>query len=308
MTREIKFRGKRLDNGEWLYGSLLVSHFKDDKKERYFITQFSGNYTFEHEVDPATVGQFTGLKDKNGRDIWEGDIFKEDGSGIVRSVFRVPGGLAFEDNPVSFGYDHRAPVYPYSSIAEMQSVSWLFQCCEVIGNIHDNPELLKTEYTMKNFDLEAAKRGAAVCTRDGRNARIIAFDCKGCGRKPILALIDMGDWEQSASWTERGEIIEDFKDASDLMMRDDDYLEKLERGEYDHIADARKMVGPTIKQNLNTDREYWRRVYAGQTMQGIFAGRNWRSGEMIPDCIGYARNAVELADALIEELEKTETK
>jgi hypothetical protein len=143
--REIKFRGKRLDNGEWIYGSLLVSHFKDDKKERYFITQFSGNYTFEHEVDPATVGQYTGLKDKNGRDIWEGDIFKEDGSGIVRSVFRVPGGLAFEDNPVSFGYDHRAPVYPYSSIAEMQSVSWLSQCCEVIGNIHDDPELLKTE-------------------------------------------------------------------------------------------------------------------------------------------------------------------
>lgn len=143
--REIKFRGKRLDNGEWIYGSLLVSHFKDDKKERYFITQFSGNYTFEHEVDPNTVGQFTGLRDKNGRGIWEGDIFKEDGSGIVRSVFRVPGGLAFEDNPVSFGYDHRAPVYPYSSIAEMQSVSWLSQCCEVIGNIHDDPELLKTE-------------------------------------------------------------------------------------------------------------------------------------------------------------------
>ena len=143
--REIKFRGKRLDNGEWIYGSLLVSHFKDDKKERYFITQFSGNYTFEHEVDPNTVGQFTGLRAKNGRDIWEGDIFKEDGSGIVRSVFRVPGCLAFEDNPVSFGYDHRAPVYPYSSIAEMQSVSWLSQCCEVIGNIHDDPELLKTE-------------------------------------------------------------------------------------------------------------------------------------------------------------------
>lgn len=75
--REIKFRGKRLDNGEWLYGSLLVSHFKDDKKERYFITQFSGNYTFEHEVDPATVGQFTGLKDNNGRDIWEGDIISD---------------------------------------------------------------------------------------------------------------------------------------------------------------------------------------------------------------------------------------
>lgn len=158
---------------------------------------------------------------------------------------------------------------------------------------------------MKNFDLEAAKRGAAVCTRDGRNARIIAFDCKGCGRKPILALIDMGDWEQSASWTERGEIIEDFKDASDLMMRDDDYLEKLERGEYDHIAGALKMVGPAIKQNLNTDREYWRRVYAGHIAGGLAShnGLNIIGSEII-----VAKASCSMADALIEELEKTETK
>lgn len=140
--RTIKFRGKRLDNGVWLYGSLLVSHFKDDKKERYFITQFSGNYTFEHEVDPNTVGQFTGLKDRDGRDVYEGDIFK-DSSGVLRTVFQVPGGLAFEENPVAFGYDHRAPVYPYSPLAESQNEAWISQCCEVIGNIHDNPELLK---------------------------------------------------------------------------------------------------------------------------------------------------------------------
>jgi hypothetical protein len=159
---------------------------------------------------------------------------------------------------------------------------------------------------MKNFDLEAAKRGAAVCTRDGRNARIIAFDCKGCGRKPILALIDMGDWEQSASWTERGEIIEDFKDASDLMMCDDDYLEKLERGEYgNRIEDKREMVDPAIKQNLNTDREYWRRVYAGQAMQGIVSALDMNA-PIAED--GVASMACAFADALIEELEKTETK
>ena len=163
---------------------------------------------------------------------------------------------------------------------------------------------------MKAFDLEAAKRGAAVCTRDGRNARIIAFDCKGCGRKPILALIDMGDWEQSASWTERGEIIEDFKDASDLMMCDDDYLEKLERGEYgNRIEDKREMVDPAIKQNLNTDREYWRRVYAGQAMQGeisgwLAAGNGFDGDKAIPGII--AKSSVMIADTLIEELEKTE--
>lgn len=157
---------------------------------------------------------------------------------------------------------------------------------------------------MKDFDLEAAKRGAAVCTRDGRNARIIAFDCKGCGRKPILALIDMGDWEQSASWTERGEIIEDFKDASDLMMRDDDYLEKLERGEYgNHVEGSLEMVKPAVKENLTTDREYWRRVYAGQIAEGIAShnGLNIIGTETI-----VAKASCSIADALIEELEKTE--
>lgn len=151
--REIKFRGKRLDNGEWEYGDLVaIKHKCGLPCQCYAIIPdiaCSGELLWkllsDYEVDPATVGQYTGLKDKSGREIWEGDIFKEDGSGIVRSVFRVPGGLAFEDNPVSFGYDHRAPVYPYSSIAEMQSASWLSQCCEVIGNIHDNPGLLKTE-------------------------------------------------------------------------------------------------------------------------------------------------------------------
>ena len=146
--RNIIFRGKRLDNGEWMYGDLI------ENQGRFFIYHATSETTIEcnddrriivaaFEVDPATVGQYTGLKDRYGDRIWEGDVFKEDDSGIVRSVFRVPGGLAFEDNPVSFGYDHRAPVYPYSSIAEMQNASWLSQCCEVIGNIHDHPDLLK---------------------------------------------------------------------------------------------------------------------------------------------------------------------
>lgn len=158
---------------------------------------------------------------------------------------------------------------------------------------------------MKNFDLEAAKRGAAVCTRSGMEVRIICFDLVNA-EYPILGLRkNKAGVEYVLAYTPDGFAFkEDIGGEKDLMMRDDDYVEKLERGEYDHIADARKMVGPAIKQNLTTDREYWRRVYAGQAMQGIFAGRNWRIGEMIPDCIGFARNAVELADALIEELEK----
>lgn len=53
------------------------------------------------------------------------------------------GGAAIESNSISFGYDHTEPLYPYSPIADMQTASWVSQCCEVIGTIHDNPELLK---------------------------------------------------------------------------------------------------------------------------------------------------------------------
>lgn len=158
--REIKFRGKCLESDTWIYGSLFNSIWRKSADGSRVCYIFPDNMldddngggggwedfaevAEQYEVDPATVGQYTGLKDKNGTDVWEGDIFKEDGRGIVRSVFRVPGGLAFEDNPVSFGYDHRSPLYPYSPIAEAQSVSWMAQCCKVIGNIHDNPELLK---------------------------------------------------------------------------------------------------------------------------------------------------------------------
>ena len=139
-------------------------------------------------------------------------------------------------------------------------------------------------------------------TMHGHRAKILCFDKKG--ELPVVATIDFEDHEVVYDYFEDGTMPHPAPLRLTLMMCDDDYVEKLERGEYDHIADARKMVGTTIKQNLTTDREYWRRVYAGQAMQGIFAGRNWRSGEMIPDCIGFARNAVKLADALIEELEK----
>lgn len=148
--RDIIFRGKRLDNGEWVEGDYFRKYIYDRYDDGslhhligWQVTDNDGEKFNDYEdVDPDTVGQYTGMKDKNGKKIFEGDIFK-DYSGIVRSIFRVPGGLAFEDNPVSFGYDHRAPVYPYSSIAEMQNASWLSKYCEVVGNIHDNPDLLK---------------------------------------------------------------------------------------------------------------------------------------------------------------------
>lgn len=168
---------------------------------------------------------------------------------------------------------------------------------------------------MKNFDLEAAKRGAAVCTRGGFPVRIICWDmkCKSYGDMDrIVYLTDYtGDEHLSSCWLNGSYLTRGAMDKSDLMMRDDDYVEKLERGEYDHIADARKMVGPAIKQNLTTDREYWRYEFAGRAMSAQIAGvlingAVNRTGKSTPDII--TEDAVLFADALIEELEKTDTK
>ncbi len=96
-----------------------------------------------------------------------------------------------------------------------------------------------------------------------------------------------------------------------LMMRDDDYAEMLARGEYgNHIEDKLEKVDPVIKQNLTTDREHWRRVYAGQMMAATFpvlVSDGWQAkGECanIPAETLIARQAIDFADALLEELEK----
>lgn len=157
---------------------------------------------------------------------------------------------------------------------------------------------------MKNFDLEAAKRGAAVCTRGGLPVEFSHIT--NSAYLPVRVLV-YGDpkklYSEIGAYLENGQMYPDIASEDDLMMRDDDYLEKLERGEYDHIAGARKMVGTAIKQNLNTDREYWRRVYAGQAMQGIVSALDM-DASIAED--GVADKACAFADALIEELEKDE--
>ena len=158
---------------------------------------------------------------------------------------------------------------------------------------------------MKDFDLVAAKRGATVCTRDERPVRILAFDFKD---EPYCIV--------AAYFEEESEIVEfydkyGFKcvnidgshpvlSSDDLMMADDDYLEKLERGEYDrpdHIGEATEKV----------DWDYWRRMYAGMAMQAIQSNKTARYWPIsgVPMYSLMASDAVEYADALIAELKKT---
>lgn len=163
---------------------------------------------------------------------------------------------------------------------------------------------------MKNFDKAAAMRGARVCTKDERKVRILCFDLKDVNY-PICAAFIVGDREVVEKFSEDGRFDRQGHCELDLMMSDDDYLEKLERGEYgkiDHIGDATEMVGhippyrdvtPSVELLTPFDESYWRKQYAGMAMQGLCAA----NGTMKPASM-VADVAVEYADALIEELKK----
>lgn len=148
---------------------------------------------------------------------------------------------------------------------------------------------------MKPFDLRAAKAGAPVCTRDGRSARIICTDCRGVNS--VLALVDYGASESLKGYRPTGNY--GGPDYLDLMMRDDDYAEKLARGEYgNHIEDKLEKV----------DRERLRRELSEKIMVAMIrelAGKSPHStSSNITVFEAMAADAVSYADALLEELEK----
>lgn len=142
MNREFRFRGKRIDNGEWVYGDLENCRIR----KCTFIHCYTedGNYHKQHEVDAETIGQYTGLKDKDGVDIYEGDIvtdFINEGEPF--------GVIAWHNDGYFFinvDFDKKQQ-YPgsYTPLGEMIRVEIDGQPLdvEVIGNIYDNLELLK---------------------------------------------------------------------------------------------------------------------------------------------------------------------
>ena len=129
MNREILFRGKRTDNGEWVEGYLCECHHKDTGKYDYAIQEMFENGYIMHEVIPETVGQYTGLTDKNGNRIFEGDICKHRSNYSGNTIISV----------VTYTDGHFLALVCENSGFELS------EKLEVIGNIHDNPELLEVQ-------------------------------------------------------------------------------------------------------------------------------------------------------------------
>lgn len=143
--REILFRGKSIDNGEWVYGFFVSYTDWRNELETYIFEQEQVNCGLDigglldccHmvEVNPETVGQFTGLTDINGKRIFEGDICLCD-----RNIHHVLDEQVFE---VMF--------FPRVGWVGENAGTWStlsgndWDCAEVVGNIHDNPELMEVD-------------------------------------------------------------------------------------------------------------------------------------------------------------------
>lgn len=128
--REYLFRGKRLDNGEWGQGALVY----DDRDKLYrIITEI--NYSYKApRVDASTVGQYTGMVDKNGTKIFEGDIC----SFCNRSDVDNYGVVVYDADETEFGIDYGSTYLGLGRHYHSRDI-------EVIGNIYDNLELVGGE-------------------------------------------------------------------------------------------------------------------------------------------------------------------
>ena len=141
--REMLFRGKRADNGEWIYGNLFIPDNPDTPVE---ILIGTNSVRISYEVLPETVGQYTGLLDKNGKKIFEGDILKCCDEKI-EIEFTAVVEFGNPNGTYSWGWQLKA-INVDKNVINPDILLWVDMeetgaICEVIGNIHDNPELLE---------------------------------------------------------------------------------------------------------------------------------------------------------------------
>ena len=146
---EILFRGKRIDNGEWVEGD-LIHNWIIGLEEETRIAMFDFDYNKGTEINgeaiynvyPDTVGQYTDLTDKNGVKIFEGDVVIFNRGRNLPKTDKSPEVIIYHQGDCAFQR------YPYCRCITKSGTGKLIQPdmmseCEVIGNIYDNPELLK---------------------------------------------------------------------------------------------------------------------------------------------------------------------
>ena len=128
MNDRYLYRAKRTDNVEWVIGNLI-----DSPDGRNAISETSGDWGL-HEVDQSTICQCTGLRDKNGKLIWENDIV---------NCFKAEccGKISWNESEAGFYFD----VLLEDGTYEEEHIYDYADCMDVIGNIFDNPELLEVE-------------------------------------------------------------------------------------------------------------------------------------------------------------------
>jgi uncharacterized phage protein (TIGR01671 family) len=124
--RDYKFRGKRVDNGEWVYGGYTY----DRPQNSHYIIDFDEGYL--EEVIPESVGMSTNLKDKPGKEIWEGDVVKKSKWDFIWIVEFKKGGFVVTDKS---GFS--------LSTQDIKLKKNILEDCEVIGDIFSTPDLLK---------------------------------------------------------------------------------------------------------------------------------------------------------------------
>ena len=132
--REILFRGKRIFNSKWVEGFMYSQHFPLEFRDDFYIRCYDTDYL----VLPETVGQYTGLTDRNGKRIFEGDICKFKRFNDVHI-----GKVVFNVTTASFIMWYQPIVGAYGEKATQKMLLSVCDNIEVVGNIHDNPELLE---------------------------------------------------------------------------------------------------------------------------------------------------------------------
>ena len=132
--REIEFRGKEINNGKWVYGYYHKLNESFENKE-CILEHHRNTSTI---IDVRTLGQYTGLTDKNGTKIFEGDIVR------INGWWDASGPAGYEKNMTVVKYDDE--VCGFTPMCNYDTDCGVFhraEECEVIGNVFDNPELLE---------------------------------------------------------------------------------------------------------------------------------------------------------------------